>query len=303
MNSWQLDRSDAEVDAALTDDVTAKAKASSKRSMTEAPMDELFTTLTTPASTPQVMEPVSASTVYPNMLLEKEHITVPEQKEVVNDSVPAADEVFNEATQSEEFSLDDADIQQDAAERNVSCIVHAALFFFVALAGIAAFLAIILVSQYGFFAIVVISLLLAIVVGIVMFVDKVMREDAKWKPVRNQIRRWKAVATAVVLKEIRDFQSDWNEHLLLTDGRAEYDLYDDDDDDVPNMDLNSATAAASSTKPKKNRGRSVIFKVIKPFLKVGGRRRRKRKEKEAAAAADSSTGQVDPADSYIPPVV
>ena len=70
-----------------------------------------------------------------------------------------------------------------------------------------------------------------------------MKEDARLKPVRRQIRRWKAVATAVVLKEIRDFQLDWNEHLLLTDG-SEYNLYDDDE--VPTMDVDTAAAAAAA---------------------------------------------------------
>jgi len=226
-----------------------------------------------------------------------------------NDAVMATDTTdafFNEeppkqqlnTEDSESFSPDDPDIKQDAAERYVSCIVHAMLFFFVALAGISAFLAIILVSQYGFFAIVVITLLLLIIIGIVMFVDKVMKEDTRLRPVRRQIQRWKAVATAVVLKEIRDFQLDWNEHLLLTDG-SEYDLYDDDV--VPAMDVDNAAAAAQSTKPKKKRGgRSAIFKIVKPFLKVGGRRRaRKRKEKEAAAAA----GEGDSSEAYVPPVV
>lgn len=203
------------------------------------------------------------------------------------------------AEESESFSPDDPEIQQDAAERYVACIVHVMLFFFIALAVISAILALILVSQYGFFAVVVISLLMIIVVGIVMFVDKAMKDQAEWKPVRRKIQRWKALATAVVLKEIRDFQLDWNEHLLLTDG-SDYNLYEEDDE-VPAMDVDTAAAAAAKdAKPKKKRGgRSAIFKVVKPFLKVGGRRRRKRKEKEAAAAS----AQGDPADGYIPPVV
>ena len=135
------------------------------------------------------------------------------------------------------FSPDDPQIQHDAAEQYVSCCVHAMLFFFVALAVISAVLAIIMVSQYGFFAFVIIALFLCVVLGLVMFVDKVMKEDARLKPVRRQIQRWKAVATAVVLKEIRDFQLDWNEHLLLTDG-SEYNLYDDDE--VPTMNVDNA---------------------------------------------------------------
>ena len=194
--------------------------------------------------------------------------------------------------EEETFSPEDEAIKKDAADQIVGCIVHFALAFFIVLTGVAAFLAIMLVSQFGFLALFIISLLLVVVFGIAWFLDHVMKEDAKWKPVRREIRRWKAVATAVVLKEVRDFQLDWNEHLLLTDGNAEYDLYDDDE--LPTMP--SSKGATGSAKPKQKRGRSVMFKMVKPFLKFGGRRRR-RKQKESEAATEAAT------DSYLPPVV
>jgi hypothetical protein len=125
-----------------------------------------------------------------------------------------------------------------------------------------------------------------------------MQEDAKWKPVRRQIRHWKAVATQVVLNEVRMFQLDWNEHLLLTDGKAGYDFYGDDDDDDDYIPTVIAQAAGNKDKPKQNRAKSVLFKMVKPFLRVGGRRRTRRQKREAAAqsaAADT--------DSYVPPIV
>ncbi len=241
----------------------------------------------------------------------KDVITMPTDEVSKNESKPLQDDEFWESQakashietreSDDGFSPDDPQIQLDAAEQYVSCCVHAMLFFFLALAVISAVLAIIMVSQYGFFAFFIISLFLCVVVGLVMFVDKVMKEDARLKPVRRQIRRWKAVATAVVLKEIRDFQLDWNEHLLLTDG-SEYNLYDDDE--VPTMDVDSAAAAAAAkeSKPKKKHGpRSTMFKLVKPFLKVGGRRRARRNEKKQAAA--SAAKEANPSENYVPPIV
>jgi hypothetical protein len=188
-------------------------------------------------------------------------------------------------------------VTKDAADKIVAMIVHFALAFFVVLAAVASFLAITLVTQFGFLAFMIVFLLLIAVCGIAWFVDHVMQEDAKWKPVRKQIRHWKAVATQVVLNEVRMFQLDWNEHLLLTDGKSDYDLYgdDDDDDDIPAA---ISKAAKNKDKPKQNRGKSVLFKLVKPFLKVGGRRRRKRQEKEAAAQSAAAA-----TDSYVPPIV
>lgn len=308
--------------------------------MSELPLDEPATSEVAPITVETVSASVASTTNNPHnndgatdAPVATSHFHMPQHESMINDVMTMpTDEVSNEpmpsqtslptieydesptktdsealletnqelpAEDSETFSPNDPEIQQDAAERYVACIVHAMLFFFVALAATAAILAMILVSQYGFFAFVVILFLIGIIVGIIMFVDKAMREQAEWKPVRRKIRRWKALATAVVLKEIRDFQLDWNEHLLLTDG-SEYNLYDEDE--VPNLDVDNAAAAAKDPKPKKKRGgRSALFKVVKPFLKVGGRRRKRRKEKEAATSA--ATQADDTAENYVPPVV
>lgn len=307
-----LDSTTAEVVHAPTDESIPRVKESVNGNASEGPMDEPVTVAPPSSAAPTINETdVSASAV---SHIEQDVLTMPTDELSANEVKPLNDDEFWEnepkqqhlETQDSDrlFSPDDPEIQHDAAEQYVSCCVHAMLFFFVALAVISAVLAIIMVSQYGFFAFVIISLFLCVVVGLVVFVDKVMKEDARLKPVRRQIRRWKAVATAVVLKEIRDFQLDWNEHLLLTDG-SEYNLYDDDDE-IPAMNVDNAAAAAKDPKPKKKHGpRSTMFKLVKPFLKVGGRRRARRKEKKAAqvAAASAAADQSDPAESYVPPIV
>jgi hypothetical protein len=82
----------------------------------------------------------------------------------------------------------------------------------------------------------------------------------------------------------------------LTDGKADYDLYGDDDVDAIPADISKA--ARNKDKPKQKRGKSVLFKMVKPFLNVSGRRRRRRKEKEAAVESAAAA-----TDSYIPPMV
>jgi hypothetical protein len=209
-------------------------------------------------------------------------ITVPAESGDAVATEPQAEESEQEA------------VKKDAADKIVSMIVHFALAFFIVLAAVASFLAITLVTQFGFLTFMIVSLLLMVFCGIAWFVDHVMQEDAKWKPVRKQIRHWKAVATQVVLNEVRMFQLDWNEHLLLTDGKTDDDLYGDDDDDIATV---IAKAARNEDKPKQNRRKSVLFKMVKPFLRVGGRRRRKRQEEAAAQSAAAAT------DSYVPPIV
>ena len=200
-------------------------------------------------------------------------------------------------TESQEEENEKEAIKRDAADKIVGLIVHFALAFFLVLVVVASFLAIKLVSQFGFLAVVIVVFLLIVVCGIAWFVDHVMKEDANWKPVRRQIHHWKAVATAVVLEEVRLFQLDWNEHLLLTDGKADYNMYEDDDD-VDAIPSDISKAARNKDKPKQKRRRSVLFKMVKPFLNVGERRRRRRKEKEAAADSAAAASE-----SYAPPII
>ena len=318
-----MESSSAPAAAEPTGPRSPRTRISVNESVSEIPADEHFTSARTGVSaaattssrvetmsdsavsldTPYSEAPVGASqmtAIQQNPAL-YDVMTMPTDEVSTDNRMNDADEAKEplQTKESESFSSDDPQIQLDAAEKYMSCVVHIMLFFFLALTVIAVFFMVKLLSQYGFFAFMIISLLLGTIVGIVIFVNRVLKEDSRLRPVRRQIRRWQAVATAVILKEIRDFQIDWNEHLLLTDG-SEYNLYDDDE--FPTMNVDDA-AAAKSSKPKKKRGgRSAIFKIVKPFLKVGGRRRRKRKEKEAVTAMATAT-EGDHSEAYIPPVV
>ena len=83
------------------------------------------------------------------------------------------------------------------------------------------------------------------------------------------MKRWQAIATAVVVQEIQQFQIELNEHLLLTDGTSSFD-YDDTttDDTLPNKE-NLNDVNESNTKPRrrtKRQGKSVLFALVKPFI-------------------------------------
>lgn len=180
---------------------------------------------------------------------------------------------------------DDDEIQKDAATDRVANVVYCALIFFMGLSMVAVLLVLSLIANYGFVALVIVTLLIVAVLGLAWFVHRTLWKEAKLQPVRRKIRRWKALTTAVVLEEVRNFQLEWNEHLLLTNG--DYDLYDDDNDDEEQdgedftPDNHHQTASTATPKKKgKKRAKSILFKFVKPFLRRGGRRRR-RNTKEA----------------------
>ena len=205
--------------------------------------------------------------------------------------------------------LDPEQIEIDAMDQRVAFAVHVALAFFVVLAAVAIALAIIVVNQFGAFVLAIIGFLVLGGTLLAYFVDKTMREDRQWKPVRQKIHRWKALTFAVVKQEIRNFQLDWYEHLLLEDGAA----YPDDQPEeqtlpqsstangntVPSVTMhkNESTQQSFPTKKKKKRRtagkpRSMLFGVVKPFLKLRKLGRRKKGNQHDAGASD-----------YVPPIV
>jgi len=170
----------------------------------------------------------------------------------------------DETGEKDDFNYDDVEIQKDAANELVAMMVHVMLGFFMCLFFGALVVSIVIVGKYGFLTLVLICSLMLIALSLGFFISSLMDKDRMLKPVRRKIRRWHAVATAVVVKEIRDFQLDMNEHLMLTDGSAQ-----DDDYDLMSED-------GQMPKPlKKRRGpRSKVFGfLVKPFLKKKDGRR------------------------------
>lgn len=185
----------------------------------------------------------------------------------------------------DDFSPDDQEIQQDAANDRVACLVHLALIFFAALLVTATALCAVVVAKFGLIAFGFVGLLVLLFVSLIAFVNKVLRDDTKLTPVRRQLQRWQAVAAAVVLQEMRNFQLDWHEHLLLTDGNVSY------QDEVEEKEEEDINAALQQTARGKQSGKSIIFRMaIKPFLSMRGRRtRRKQSHTEAKIARDVAT--------------
>mmetsp|Transcript_17634 Transcript_17634/g.24873 ORF Transcript_17634/g.24873 Transcript_17634/m.24873 type:complete len:358 (+) Transcript_17634:45-1118(+) len=192
-------------------------------------------------------------------------------------------------TEKDNYHYDDEDIRRDAADHHVALIVHIALMFFFGLFVVAIIISGFLVSQYGFVSLVAIISLLTIVFGCTYFVMKLLTSDAKLRPVQRKLRRWRAIAAAVVVQEIRNFQLDMNEHLLLMDG----DVGGDND----SLD---ETNVGSDVK-KKRKSRSIVFGFIKPLLKrKNGKRRFKGFSKKKEAHTE---GIKDEDKKYIPPVI
>jgi len=158
----------------------------------------------------------------------------------------------------EVYHYDDDDIKRDAADSRVAFVVHIALFFFFLIFVVAVAISLIMAAQYGFIVLVAILSLLCLVIPLVYIINKAISDDTKFKPIQRQFRRWQAIATAVVVQEIKNFQLDVNEHLLLTDGDTD--------------DYQSHSARDGKNKTRKKKGaRSFLFGLVKPLF---GKKRR-----------------------------
>jgi hypothetical protein len=180
-------------------------------------------------------------------------------------------------TQVDEVDPENVDqIGMDATNQRVACVIQLALTFFCVLIAVVVVMVFTMVQQYGLLALGFTLVVVMAVAGLAYFLDKVIKEDQNWKPIRRKIQYWQGVTKAVIAKEMRDFQLDWNEYLLLTDGKAVYDAYDEED-------INLAG------KPTKKH-RSALFRMVKPLFRIRNLGRRKKK-----SAPESTT--------YMAPVV
>jgi hypothetical protein len=223
---------------------------------------------------------------------------------------PAEEEVLVETVLSHD-SDNDADATpptprpRDAMERAVTTMINVSLNFFVAVAICAVIMiCIFLVNVGGALVLMIVVVLVTVMISLACFLDQVMREDENWKPVRSKIQQFKVFATAAILEEVHNFKRDWNEHLLLTDGTVTNNddeiLHDDND---PSIFV--ATGADTSKKRMFRRGKgsggggggkSVVFQLVKPFLRIRKLGRR-RKDKNTANDPENSS------EAYVPPMV
>jgi hypothetical protein len=197
-----------------------------------------------------------------------------------------------EKEEKDDYHYDDEEIQRDAANETVAMMIHIALGFFMFLFFGALVACILIVSNYGFLTFILVSTILFAALTIGYFISKMMDEDKVLKPVRRKIRRMHALATAVVVQELRDFHMDLNEHLMLTNGGDDEDVADD----YGRMDDNGEVHAhqgKTQAKKKKRRGpRSKVFGfLVKPFLKKkNGEKFSFKKRKDALSVKQSDDG-------------
>ena len=207
-----------------------------------------------------------------------------------------------------------SDTATDSASKAAESVVCISLVFFACVVVLAVVLVVMMMKQFRLLGLVMVVCIVLVFVGIGYFLDRVMKENAQWKPIRRKIHRLQVMATTAVLQEMRDFQLDLYQHLLLTDGR-EYDTVDpvvSGQSQAGGLQSQDGVAAMpqgqGQNRPNKrtkrrraggsNGGRSILFKAVKPFLNLRpGRRRRKKEEQRAAAAAAANQTN------YVPPVV
>ena len=162
--------------------------------------------------------------------------------------------------EEEDFNFDDDEVQKDAANDVVAFMVLSALSLFLFLFFVAAVFIIIIVGKYGFLVFIILSVLSTFVIIFVRFTLGVIEKDRVLRPMKKKMRRWHAIATAVIVNEMKNFHLDLNDHLLLT-----YDDNYNDDDGTKNND-HSSSRDNNNRKWKKPRSR--IFRIfVQPFLK------------------------------------
>mmetsp|Transcript_13732 Transcript_13732/g.15437 ORF Transcript_13732/g.15437 Transcript_13732/m.15437 type:complete len:287 (-) Transcript_13732:79-939(-) len=172
----------------------------------------------------------------------------------------------------EDYDYDDEEIQKDAANEAVAFAIYVALAFFLLLFFGATVGAIIIVSDYGFFVFMVICLLMFTMMALGHFIWNMMERDRVLKPMRRKIRRWHAVATAVVVQEMKNFHLDLNDNFLLLTNGVEFENGDDDTDQGADS-TNEKGKHKKKNKHKNRRGpRSKLFGLlVQPLLKKKNR--------------------------------
>mmetsp|Transcript_262 Transcript_262/g.351 ORF Transcript_262/g.351 Transcript_262/m.351 type:complete len:267 (+) Transcript_262:84-884(+) len=176
----------------------------------------------------------------------------------------------------EDYNYDDEEIQRDAANEVVAMVVYSFFIFFLVLFfGVTASI-IIIVGKYGFVVFMILSVLFLIVLLLIRIVLNAIDRDRVLRPVRKKMNRWHAIATAVVINEMKNFHLDWNDHLLLT--------YDEEYVEE-NGNANGASEGDNGTRKKARRWkkpRSKLFgMIVQPLLKKkNGKSRFSRKKKK-----------------------
>mmetsp|Transcript_18321 Transcript_18321/g.27685 ORF Transcript_18321/g.27685 Transcript_18321/m.27685 type:complete len:230 (+) Transcript_18321:22-711(+) len=205
-------------------------------------------------------------------------------------SLPATENPIittNDVTTGEALMVETVESEATAAttndplEQKVTCVLQTALMFFaVLLAGTILVIVFALSSQFSFIILSIVFVLL-----VLLFMGCTLGnlqpnsnsvDDSNL--LQRQHRQWQQMVTQVFVDEVRNFQQDYQEHMLFltyddTDvERSTNEVVNDNDEPFQNNNEKS-----KNRKKKKKGGKSVVFQVVKPFLKL----RRKRKNQAA----------------------
>ena len=176
---------------------------------------------------------------------------------------------------------------EEESERNVAWAIHAVLGVFCALVIVASVMTFFIVEKYGLVVLVGSMVMVSFAIFLMWFVDQtVLSHNPRLKPMRQKIIRVVELAKKAMVEEFQLFKRDWNEHFLLTNGRAS--SMDDDDEEDNNID-DDDEERRSTTTPRRNgrRGttttaqppqarrrkkrRSVVFGALKSSFQMGRR--------------------------------
>lgn len=149
-------------------------------------------------------------------------------------------------------------------DKTAAWAIHIALILFFSLVCISILLAFVVIHNYGFIALLLLSIMVLFVLFLAYFVDQtILKKNENLKPVRHKIVTALEKAHQAVVEEFHLFREDWHEYnLLLTNG----------EDPIQQAEQPSPT----TTSTKMRRKKSKLFKLVKPF--VGKLFKRKRKK-------------------------
>ena len=150
-------------------------------------------------------------------------------------------------------------------EQFTSWAIHLALILFGGLVCLAVLLAFLVIHNYGLIAMSALGLVILFFVGLALFVNYILKQDARLEPVRRKIQGFADRVQQMVHDEMTAFQFEWSQYLLLTNGDAGTDVPNDQENDPTNTNSNS-NSNPILLEPKKKK--SVVFRMIKPFLKA-----------------------------------
>jgi hypothetical protein len=189
-------------------------------------------------------------------------------------SISANLENFPEQGAPSPFGVDYARLDEDT-DQAAAWAIHIALILFCSLVCISLVLSFVVIHSYGFLTLFFMSVVVGFCLGLAWFVDKtVLQKNEKLKPIRNKIVVAMETAKHEIAEELDLFKNDWSEfHLLLTN--AEY----TDEEEEEN--------GTTQTTPKLKRKKSVLFKMVKPFL--GGRRKLFKRKKNRSKTNDTKS--------------